>query len=380
MKIQNIDNIHLYTHRYGWYKIINELSNYINSDIILVDFMDKYFNLWFDLPKEIYCEGIKYLFYNKDAYYINTDINKNDVFIYYDNINIYHVIKWYPEYNEFKKVKGILLQNLIKKYNIDIINNEWIGILHYPEFIKEMNYESTESFENLLKSNIFINSISKCKCIITLSNFLKKYISNILKINNINIPINVIYHPTDFNCKLFNYKKFKYNKNKKIIQIGFWMRKMNTIYLINTNKYYKVWLPGGIYWKEMFKKIYPNYNDYLNNKSVNIKMFLNNDEYDDLLTKNICLINVFNSSANNTILECIARNTPILVNNHDAIIEYLGIDYPLYFTSIDDLNRIINSNNFINKILLSYEYLKKMDKSKFTVSYFCNHFKTIINS
>ena len=51
MLIININNDYLLTHRYGWHKIMHELITCINSDIILVDFMDKYFNLWFELPK-----------------------------------------------------------------------------------------------------------------------------------------------------------------------------------------------------------------------------------------------------------------------------------------------------------------------------------------
>lgn len=49
---------------------------------------------------------------------------------------------------------------------------------------------------------------------------------------------------------------------------------------------------------------------------------------------------MFNSSANNTILECIARNTPIIVRTNPAIVEYLGENYPLYFESLNDLNKL----------------------------------------
>lgn len=378
MKIINVDNEYLQSHRYGWYNIINYIKNNIDTDILLIDYVDKYFNAWLELPKEIICDNKVYHFQNKDAYYHVNDKDKNDIFIYYDSINIYHFIKWYPEYNEFKILYGEVIQNMIKKYNISIIEKPWIGIIHYPEFIKEMNYSSTESFEMIIQTDIFIKSLKNCKCLITLSNYLKNYIYNILQKYNYNINIYVLYHPTDFNCKLFSYNSFLTNNYKSIIQIGFWMRKMNTIFLLQT-KFNKLWFPGGDYWFEMFKIIYPNYTNYLNDSSVEIKLNLSNEMYDDYLSKNICLLNVFNASANNTLLECIVRNTPIIVNKHPAIIEYLGIDYPLYFNNMDELNILVNSNTFYEQILNAHIYLYKMDKTIFTIDNFSQSFHHIIN-
>jgi hypothetical protein len=380
MKICNLDNEYLFTHRYGWHKIINDLLLYVNShsNIILVDFMDKYFNLWFEMTKTIDYDSKCYNFLNKDVYYHLYDINKSDAFIYYNEFNIYYIFKWFEQSNEFKILQGELKNKLIKKYNIEIIKDPWIGILHYPEFVIEMNYESYEALPNILKSKLLIESIKYCKCIITLSEHLKNYLEEELIKHNYNIPIRVLYHPTDFNCKLFNIDNLINNTDKKIIQVGFWMRKLTTIYLVKTELFSKYWLPGGKYWKEMFSKMYPNYEEYLNDDSVTIKMYLDNNTYDDLLSENICLVDVFNSSANNTVLECIARNTPLLAFKHPAIVEYLGIEYPLYFESINELNEIINSSTFIDKVIETHNYLKNMNKERFTIYYFCKLFYNII--
>lgn len=60
-----------------------------------------------------------------------------------------------------------------------------------------------------------------------------------------------------------------------------------------------------------------------------IKLNIDTIDYDILLSFNRVILNVFNSSPNNTILECIVRYTPIIVSKHPAIIEYLGETYPL---------------------------------------------------
>jgi hypothetical protein len=239
------------------------------------------------------------MFFLKDAYYHINDKLKSDVFIYTDNYGFKTLIKWYPEHNEFKIMRGELLSKFVKKYNIRILKEPWIGILHYPEFPKEMNYNSLEELKQIVKSSHFKQSIKYCVGIISLSDHLKTYVEKIFSelkydIPNIpNIPIKTILHPTDFNCVKFDINKFKSNKTKSIIQLGFWLRDMKTIYQIKTTKYQKIWLPGGKYWKEMFQIIYPNYQKYLNDSSVKIPGFLSNNEYDELLGKNICLLNFY---------------------------------------------------------------------------------------
>ena len=378
MEIYNIDNEHLMTHRYGWHNIILTLQTKINVNIVLVDFMDKYFNKWFELNKDIICENKLYKFINKDVYYKINDEKSSDIFIYYDEFQIYHIIKWYEEYNEFKMLYGELMLNYKKRYNSIIIDKPWIGILHYPEFTKDMNITSYESLPYILQSITLQESFKNCKAIITLSEHLKKYILDNLAEYKYNIPIKVLYHPTDFNCKKFSLVDYSNNDNKKIIQLGFWMRNMKTIYCIKTDKFTKYWLPGGKYWIDMFKSMYKESEEYMNDESVNIKMYLSNSEYDDILSNNICLVDVYNSSANNSVLECIARNTPLLVNKHPAIIEYLNEDYPLYYENIDELNTIINSDNFDKRLIESHNYLKNMDKKRFTIDYFCDEFKNFV--
>ena len=61
---------------------------------------------------DIYIYNLK----NKDAYYHISDHFKNDIFIHYDNYNIYHAIKRYPEYNVFNFLKDVYI--LIEFKNI----------------------------------------------------------------------------------------------------------------------------------------------------------------------------------------------------------------------------------------------------------------------
>jgi hypothetical protein len=116
--------------------------------------------------------------------------------------------------------------------------------------------------------------------------------------------------------------------------------------------------------------------------SVDLINQLTNEQYDDLLTKNIVFINLVDASAVNTVIECIVRNTPIVVNDHPAVKEMLGEDYPLYYTSNIDL---YNTNKEIetlltntNNIKKANKYLEKLDKTKYTIEYFIEEFTGII--
>jgi hypothetical protein len=78
------------------------------------------------------------------------------------------------------------------------------------------------------------------------------------------------------------------------------------------------------------------------------------------------------------------RNTPIIVNDHPAVIELLGPDYPLYFKNnyqnYFEMNKQIVDllTNTIN-IKKAYQYLSNIDKSRFNIQKFINQFVNYLN-
>jgi hypothetical protein len=64
--------------------------------------------------------------------------------------------------------------------------------------------------------------------------------------------------------------------------------------------------------------------------------YLPNDAYDRMLQENIVFLDLYDASANNAVVECIARATPLLVNRIPPVVEYLGADYPFYFDSLEE--------------------------------------------
>lgn len=97
-------------------------------------------------------------------------------------------------------------------------------------------------------------------------------------------------------------------------------------------------------------------------------------EYDEILKSSVIFIDVYDASANNVVLECIYFCTPLLACRHPAIIEYLGEDYPFYFSTLREANLKIASPNLIWQ---THVYLRQMDKAHLHIHHFVDTFKNI---
>ena len=281
----------------------------------------------------------------------------------------------------------------------------WVGFIHHTCEVEYSNYNTTSLFQN----KYFIASLPQCKGLIVLSSSLKQEVEKLLLENSINNTksinnINVfnLTPPTEFSDTLFDMKVFLANKERKLVQIGAWLRVLDAINNIdlkaNTLALTKCVLKCknmNVYYHKSIIDESSNVDETSNpdesstvdepnisrdNKSqnritcldLNVKILenLSNVEYDKLLEQNIVFINLINASAVNTLIECIVRNTPIIVNRLPATIEMLGKDYPLFYDKIEEVTNLLDLNN----IKKGWKYLKKLDKKKFTIKKFIKDF------
>ena len=105
--------------------------------------------------------------------------------------------------------------------------------------------------------------------------------------------------------------------------------------------------------------------------SVVVIPLLADTDYDGLIDKNIVFMQLIDAGAVNTVIECIVRNTPLVVNRIPPVEEYLGSDYPLYFdVKKDDISKVLTLDN----ITKSFDYLSSMDKTFLTRDRFLSDF------
>jgi hypothetical protein len=102
---------------------------------------------------------------------------------------------------------------------------------------------------------------------------------------------------------------------------------------------------------------------------------VDNNEYDALLTNNLVFLNLIDGSAVNTLIECTVRNTPVFVNHHPAAVEILGTKYPLYYTTPDDINRLLEDPVCIK---LAHDHMKKIKKGPYDIPQFIAGLEEII--
>jgi len=289
-----------------------------------------------------------------------------------------------------------------KKLGIIPYKKDWIGFIHHTTDTEYTSYNTL----NLFKNKLFLTSLLFCKALIVLSDDLKNKIEKIMYKNNINIKIFKLTHPTEFvdDKNMFTIKKFNTNENKKIIQIGAWMRNIDAINKLrlgdNKLKLEKYALCGkkmeNYYFDDQDTNDLSEIDDFeivsmaLTNcisrdnqkrntkleNSVKLLTFMENEEYDNLLSENIVFINLVGASAVNTVIECIVRNTPIIINKLPALIEVLGDKYPLFYENIFDVKNLLTIKN----IETGYNYLKNLDKTKFKIETFMTDFNNILDN
>ena len=292
--------------------------------------------------------------------------------------------------------------------NVIPYTSPWIGFVHHT-------FDETQSDYNcvmLLSNRSFLDSAIWCKGLIVLCKYLKGQLDVELGKIGINIPVHVLYHPTEFVEKVFTLDNFNKNKNKKIIQIGAWLRKPYSIYnmLLPDNCIIKKAVLKGKHMESNFAPpefhekfcdssyltvpvqsiIMPsmsrctrNTNKYVqglfdmiiyNNSSVEILEFAENDSYDELLSNNVVFLDLVDCSAVNTVIECVVRNTPLIVNRHPAIEEIVGKEYPGFYSNLHQASSMVQNTKIIASI---YFYLVKLDKKKLEINTFLNEFLKI---
>ena len=325
-----------------------------------------------------------------------------------------------------------------KSVGIIPYKKEWVGFLHHTFDTTFSEYNC----EELLKKESFRDSLPNCRGIMVFSRQLKDKLDIELKNIGFEIKINVLCHPTDLvNLEEFKWSKFLCNNDKKVVNVGGWMRNIFSFYNLFIPRNYsfetkgrgfisrfimrhqefdtirKVALKGRCmdnYFpnvkqdeneivndiaKDIIKNCcqnksgnnwYKHNEDYMDRirNSVEVIDHLCDTDYDKLLSENIVFLNLIDASAVNTVIECIIRNTPLIINRRPAIVEILGDDYPLYYGDSDGNtdndytmnHQVVELLSDTKKLKSAHKYLLNFDKTKFSVGSFMLDVTNIIRS
>ena len=223
------------------------------------------------------------------------------------------------------------------------LQQPWTGFFHNPQDMPFW-HPSEHRLSDVLARDKFRQSLPHCLGLFTLSEHLAAYLRAALK-----LPVSALFHPTEIPPVTFSYEAFLANREKRIVTVGWWLRRAMSIFYLPLDArspYRKARLQTGNALIETTHRAISRLefvNEWRNRKldqrfrdNTEELAYLPNDAFDRLLSENLVYLDFYAASANNAVVECIARGTPLLVNPLPAVVEYLGPDYPFYFNSLEE--------------------------------------------
>lgn len=239
----------------------------------------------------------------------------------------------------------------------------WVGVCHYP--YDTPTWYETEHLRDLENYDSWAESLNNLRLCVTLGENLASWIRA-----HWGVPCSSIKHPTEIPNIKWSPDKFLKNKEPLLLQVGWYLRNTNAIYQVDAPPFLvKAWLRSRRPIAESNHILCGSHfapKRLIKGVVLEIEL-VDNVNYDILLSENIIFIELITSVANNTIIECIARNTPIILNRHPGPEYYLGEKYPLFFSDFDEIKDILT----IDRILAAHDYLKNLEKKWLDGSTFC---------
>lgn len=244
----------------------------------------------------------------------------------------------------------------------------WVGFLHNPPNIPEWYDLNQHSPQEILETPYWKESIVYCQGLFTLSDYLKKWLEP-----RVPVPVSTLLHPTETPALGFSMKAYRANRERMVVQIGWWLRKFHSLYQLPVTRLRKAQLNIGFDWIDKILERELEFVEPPLRDSVRVIHYLPNEQYDELLSQNLVFLHLYDSSANNALIECIVRSTPVLVNPLEAVVEYLGPDYPFYF---DTLGEAAAKAEDEEAVAAAHEYLKALPiKRRLTREHFRQSFQ-----
>ncbi len=200
-----------------------------------------------------------------------------------------------------------------------VLEEPWVGFVHQ---VPRTNIEWYVDLDRMLSHPAWRRSMPYCRGLFTLSS----YVRDFLITHDVPMPVAMVFYPVFPVEEKFSFDKFINNPDPKIVGIGEYLRNHQALFDLPSGQYNKLLLaPSDLDFKA------PK-----NNGNVQVIDRLDNNAYDKLLTRNLVFLNLLDAPANTTVVECIDRNTPVLVNRLPGVVEYLGEDYPFYYNDLEE--------------------------------------------
>jgi hypothetical protein len=246
-------------------------------------------------------------------------------------------------YDSLRVVNGTLFVPVVEEViaNGEIIAEPWVGFVHQ---VPKTELKWHPDLERLIAHPGWQSSLPYCRGIFTLSGYVRDY----LIARGVRAPIDRILYPADRPTHFFSPEKYLLAQRPLVLFVGEYLRNHQAFFDLRAPQHQKVLLrPSN------FGLAAP--------ADVQVIDRVIDDDYDKLLANNIVFINLLDAPANTIVVECIMRNTPLLINRLPGVVEYLGEQYPLYYESLDEAEAKLSNNH---SLLDGFKYLRSLPIKK----------------
>jgi hypothetical protein len=241
----------------------------------------------------------------------------------------------------------------------------WIGTFHHPPDVPP--WYRTEHLQDLRDNPYWLESLPNLVFVLTLGMNLTSWFER-----EWGVPCVTLKHPTEIPAVRWSADAFFRNSRRSLVQVGWYGRNTHAIYHVGTpSGLSKAWLRQGrvecqTNHEILSRMLPPHLCARPIRGAVKIIPRLRNSAYDDLLSKNIVFMELLFGVANNVVIECIARSTPLVINRHPGPEYYLGAKYPLFYDDIAEVPELLSPE----RILAAHAYLQNVDKGWMRGSHF----------
>ena len=237
---------------------------------------------------------------------------------------------------------GVLCISAVEEWVMEgkVITQPWIGFVHQ---VPRNNYPNYPDLEHLVRDDVFLRSLDKCLGLFVLSQVVKDYLLHHLSLSVAIARVLYPISPFPDEC-MFDWEKFSACKSKRVLFVGEFLRNFQAFFDLPVPKGYQKCLlkPPDVNFQRLFdcekRRFVLKMND-----SVVVKDRVTDEEYDELLSSSIVFLNLYDAPANTTVVECLGRNTPLVINRLPGVEEYLGSSYPLFYDTIEEAATLLEN-------------------------------------
>lgn len=276
--------------------------------------------------------------------------------------------------NVYADGKGILIDDFVEATfgyrNIPEVPHKepWIGIFHHPVDVNSpVGGDATFRFEALFKKPKVLESLPQLKAAVCMCPVLYEAIKK-----QLGVPTLLVRHPTE--TRVMQWKPGNYG----LWQIGFFLRNTRMMHQMpgfGGDQQYRSRSIPFLDWHKMRERLLVQ-KDTGHHTVIEVPQ-LDARGYDERLATHVACTQLYGAAANNSVIECIARTTPLLINRSKPVEYYLGKEYPLYYNNLNDAPQVGFDQQ---RVQAAHQYLKELDKDWLDVDVFLEQFLDFVES